>query len=164
MSWKTLSALIGRRDEVPGQSSKQQEIAKLIRLYDFRVTASAGTMVPPQLAERLTNLVNAIPLFAKRDVVLTGLAKILEICERTPGQPVPELKLGNFRSRGQTSLGFRVPLDLDQRLTDLINGRSGVSKRDVIVAGIDLILSECEALNGGPFPSAEMPTDSKGSG
>ena len=124
MNWKTISALIGRQHEEPGR-----------RVYDFRVTAGAGSMVPAEMAERLTDLVTAVPLFSKRDVILTGLAKILETCEPAPGQPVPELKLGAFKSQGQTSLPFRVPLDLDARLINLINSRPGISKRDLIVAG-----------------------------
>jgi hypothetical protein len=116
-------------------------------------------MVPPELTERLTNLVTAVPLFARRDVVLTGLTRIFEICEQAPGQFVPELKLGAFKCRGQTSLGYRAPLEMDRRLTQLINSLPGVSKRDVIVAGLDLILTQCEAINGGPFPSANRKAD-----
>jgi hypothetical protein len=155
MNWKTISNLMGRKDVTPDQLAKQQEFAKLIRIYDFRITAPSGAMVPPGLSERLANVVAALPQFAKRDVVLTGLVMILEICERSPGQAVPELKLGGFKSRGQTSLGFRAPLELDRRLTNLISSLSGVSKRDVIVAGLDLILTKCEALNGGPFPATQ---------
>ena len=155
MNWNPISALVGRKGEGPDQSTKQQEFSKLIQSYDFRVTAPSGAMVPPDLSERLANVVAALPQFAKRDVILTGLVMILEICERSPGQAVPELKLGGFKSRGQSSLGFRAPLELDRRLTNLISSLSGVSKRDVIVAGLDLILTKCEAINGGPFISAQ---------
>jgi predicted DNA-binding protein len=157
MSWKSLSALMGsnRKDRDSVEQVKQQEITKLIRVFESRVTTNGATMIPPELAERLENLVSAVQVFVKRDVVLTGLSRILEICERSPGQIVPELKLGAFKSRGQTSIGFRVPLDLDDRLTKLVSSRPGLSKRDVVMAGLDLILSECEKVNGGLFASPE---------
>jgi hypothetical protein len=147
---------MGRRNEEPANLAKRLEIEKLIQVYECRVSAPSGAMVPPNLAERLTNLVAAVPTFSKRDVVLTGLVKILDICDRSPGRAVPELRLGTFKCRGQTSLGFRAPMDLDRRLTEVTNSIPEISKRDVIVAGLDLILAECEAINGGPFPSAEI--------
>jgi hypothetical protein len=161
MNWNPLSSLIGRKNEEPAQLAKCQEISRLIQVYDFRVTAPLGAMVPPDLAERLTNLITAAPDLSKRDVVLTGLARILDICERTPTRPVPELKLGTFKCRGQTSLGFRAPLDVDRRLTQFISSLPGISKRDVIVAGLDLILTECETINGGPFPPADIQAASR---
>jgi len=154
MNWNPISTLMGRKNEAPDAQANQQEIVKLIQVYECRVTAPCGVMVPPDMADRLTNLVNALPSFAKRDVALTGLTRILEICEQAPGQTVAELKRGAFKCRGQISLGFRVPVDLDQRLTQLIKSLPGISKRDVIVAGLDLILSKCEAINGGPFLSS----------
>lgn len=162
MNWNPISALVGSKSDGPDQFTKQQEFSKLIRTYEFRVTAASGAMVPPDLSDRLANVVAVIPHFAKRDVILTGLVMILEICEKSPGQAVPELKLGRFKSRGQSSLGFRVPLELDRRLTNLISSLPGVSKRDVIVAGLDLVLTKCEAINGGPFSSAQDPTGRRG--
>jgi len=155
MNWKTISGLISRKDEMQSQAAKQNDISKLIRIYDCRVTASTGAMVPAEMAERLSNLITALPEYAKRDVVLTGLTMILEICERTPKQPALELRLGAFKSRGQTSLGLRSPLELDRRLTKVVQSFPGVSKRDVIVAGLDLILTKCETINGGPFASTQ---------
>jgi hypothetical protein len=155
MNWNPLSALVGKKNDDLDQLTKRQEIAKLIRIYDFRITAPAGAMVPPELSERLTNLASAVPEYTKRDVILTGLTMILEICEHSPGKTAPELKLGGFKCRGQASLGFRTPVELDQRLTKVINSLPDISKRDVIVAGLDLILAQCEAINGGPFPSAQ---------
>jgi hypothetical protein len=128
----------------------------LIGVYDSRVTAQGSAMVPPEMAERLEHFLITFPSFGKREIILAGLAKILDVCERSPGQAVPELKLGAFKCRGQTSLGFRVPLDLDQRLTSVLNSLPRVSRRDVLVAGIDLILTKCEAINGGPFRSSQV--------
>lgn len=153
MPWKNFGSLLGRKGSDPSQSGLDIEIAKLIRVFDCRVNASGSTLIPAELDQRLTNLMSRIPGFSRKDVVLTGLDQLLEICERTPGCPVPELKLGSFKSRGQTSLGFRIPLDLDTRLTGLLRSLPSISKRDVIVAALDLILTQCEALNGGPFSS-----------
>ena len=43
----------------------------------------------------------------------------MEICEHAPGQRVPELKLGSFESRAQTSFGFRIPMEMEARLRKL---------------------------------------------
>jgi len=145
MNWKTISGLMGRKDEESGQMAKRQQIAKLIRIYDSKVNAGAATLIPADMAKRLSNFVAEMSSFSKRDVVLTGLVQLMEICERAPGQLVPELKVGSFESRGQTSLGFRIPLELDDRLKRLLRSLPG------------LILTECETINRGPFPSADEP-------
>lgn len=110
-------------------------------------------MIPPEMADRLGNLIAAVPALKKRDVVLTGLEEILEVCEQSMEQPPAALKLGAFESRGRTSFGFRLPIALDERLTNFVNCHPGVSRRDVALAGIDLFLRKCEVINGGPFPS-----------
>jgi hypothetical protein len=122
------------------------------------------TTFSPEMAERLTRFVAAMSAFTKRDVIFSGIAELQEICERTPGQPAPELKLGAFRSRGQVSLGFRIPLDLDERLNKLLRGMPRISKRGVIVAALDLILTRCESINGGPFSWAEAQAVSREAG
>ena len=164
MNWNSISALMGRKNEEPASLAKKQEIAKLIRVYDSRVTACATTSISADLAERLSNFVNEMPTLAKRDVGLTGLVQLMEICERSPGQRVPELKLGSFESRAQTSFGVRMPMELEERLRKLLRSLPGVTKRHVISAGLDLILSQCEQLNGGPFPSSVAEPDSSGAG
>jgi hypothetical protein len=156
MNWKTISGLVGRKDDASDQQTKRLEIAKLIRIYDSRVTAGVATLIPADVAERLSDFISEMRAYAKRDVALTGLVQLMDVCEPAPGQRVPELKLGAFDSRAQTPLGFRIPMDLDDRLARLLRSLPGIRKRHIISAALDLILTQCESINGGPFPSAQM--------
>jgi len=159
-----MSVLTGRKDEEPAKLAKEQEFARMIRVFDSRVTAHASILIPADLAERLSGFINEMPAFSKRDVGLTGLVELMEICEHAPGQRVPELKLGSFESRAQSSFGFRIPMEMEARLRKLLRSLPGVTKRQVICAGLDLILAQCEAINGGPFPSSAAEAVSGGTG
>ena len=105
----------------------------------------------PEMADRLAGLIAAVPGLTKRDVVLTGLSLVLEACEEAPERALQILRIGAFESRGKVSLGVNVPLDLDHRLGEFVARTPGVSRRDVAMAGIDLVISRCEKINGGPF-------------
>jgi hypothetical protein len=104
-----------------------------------------------RLAERLQNLVNAVPSLTNRVVILTGMAAVLEQCEQAPDLVDSTLKLGSYESRATVSLNLRIPAELDERLTKLIKSHPKLKRRDVAAAGLDWILARCEAANGGLF-------------
>jgi hypothetical protein len=164
MNLNTISALMGRNKEEPSQLTKEQQITKLIRIYDSRVTAGTDTVIPADVGERLSDFICEMPSFSKRDVVLTGLAQLMDICERMPGQRVPELKVGCYESRAQMRFCFRIPLELEDRLRKLLRSLPGIAKRHVITAGLDRILTQCETINGEPFASADVQPASREAG
>jgi len=148
-----ITNLSNRKDDSAGQSSKQREIAALLREFDTRIQASLNVSMPPEMADRLEAMVVAVPGISKRDVVLTGVEVLLEACEKAPQETRSLLKIGAFDSRGRVNLTVKAPMDLDERLTKFVNQSPGVSRRDVAMSAIDLVLAECEKINGGPFPA-----------
>jgi hypothetical protein len=152
MTWKTIATLTARKDDPPDLPAKQREIRALIQKFDTRVQATLSLSMPPEMADRLATLIVGVPGISKRDVVLTGIDVLLTACEKAPQETRSLLKIGAFDSRGRVSLTVKAPLDLDERLTKFVNQSPGVSRRDVAVSAIDLVLAECEKINGGPFP------------
>jgi hypothetical protein len=133
----------------------QDEIKNLMRTYESRVQVSLGVSMPPEMANRFDNLIAAIPDVSRRDFVLTGVEIILQTCEKKPDQTNSLLKLGAFESRAKVNRAVKSPPELDERLTRFVNSLPGVSRRDVAVAAIDLMLTKCERINGGPFPPSK---------
>jgi hypothetical protein len=138
----------------PDKNMIQAEIKNLMRTYDSRVQVSLGVSMPPEMADRLADLIIAVPGISRRDLVLTGVEMILQTCEKAPDQIGTLLKIGTFESRGKVTGAVKCPPELDERLTRFVNSVPGVSRRDVTVAAIDLMLAKCERINGGPFPQA----------
>jgi hypothetical protein len=154
MSWKTLSNLVSGRSDDREARTTRQELEKLIRTFDNRVQVPFGAAVYPGIAERLANFGNAVPSIPKRDIILTALHEILEVCEGAPDRAIEALKIGCFESRGKVNLSTKITLEMDERLNRLLKILPGVSRRQVVEAGLDLVLSRCETINGGPFPPA----------
>jgi hypothetical protein len=134
---------------------KQQAILSLLRTYDARVQADLSLAMPSHLADRLDRLIAKVPGITKRNVALTGVEMFLEICENSPELASQMLKDVGFEARGKVSLTSKIPLALDERLARFIAAHSGISRRAAAAAGMNLVLTRCEEINGGPFVAPE---------
>jgi hypothetical protein len=150
MTWKGITSLVGRKIDDRAKA-KQQAILSLFRTYDARVQADLSVAMPGELADRLDRFIAAVPGITKRNVVLTGVELFLEACESNPGLAPQMLKDVGFESRGKVSLCSKIPLALDERLARFVAVHGSISRRAAAAAGMNLLLSKCEELNGGPF-------------
>jgi hypothetical protein len=150
MTWKGITSLVGRKNEDTARA-KQQAILSLFRNYDARVQADLSVAMPGELADRLDRLIAAVPGITKRNVVLTGVELFLEACENNPESAPQMLKNVGFEARGKVSLCSKIPLALDERLSRFVAAHGSISRRAVAAAGMNLLLSKCEHINGGPF-------------
>jgi hypothetical protein len=155
MAWKLNTGLVGAKNEDPALKTKQREIQQLIRTFENRVQVPFGSAVFPELAERLDSLLKVVPTLSKKEVIITALDHILELCETAPERAIENLKIGAFESRGKVNLTTKIPVEMDERLTRLIKRFPEISRRQIAEAGLDLLLSKCETANGGPFLQAE---------
>jgi hypothetical protein len=120
----------------PDKNMIQDEIRNLMRTYESRVQVSLGVSMPPEMADRLQDLIIAVPGISRRDLVLTGVEIIMQTCEKSPDQIGAMLKIGAFESRAKVTGSVKSPPELDERLTRFVNSVPGVSRRDVTVGRV----------------------------
>lgn len=152
MTWKKLTNLIGSAGDRE-ERGRQSEIRNVFYDFHSRVQASLGVGLPPPLADRIDRLIGAVPGISKKAIVATGVLMILEMYEGSPEKFSQIVKARASQTKGRVALCVSIPLELHERLAKFISTVGNISQRDVAVAGIDLALSKCEALNGGPFPA-----------
>lgn len=135
---------------------KQQALLGMFGTYEARVQADLSLAMPPDLASRLEGLMAAVPGTPKRSVVLTGVELLIETCEKDPGLAQQLVKAAGLHSRGKVCLSVKIPLDLDEQLSKFL-ASNGISRRAAAAAGINLVVSKCEQVNGGPFVMPDSP-------
>jgi hypothetical protein len=132
--------------------SKRAEIESLIRTYDFGKQGDFASTMPPELAHRLNNLHASIPTISKLRVILTGIECVLDTGSDATEVILLLHKALPIEVRYTTSLTMQIPSGLSERLAQFLKQARGISKRELLAAGLILILAKCETKYGGPFP------------